>query len=112
LLQIFITKVKQIFSVLNRDSTTNYGQVRLSLDIPPAASWAPFAWAVSKKFLITDSYPNSETVVAKTPKQCRFLQLRGAAVIIKEEFFVISEDDKRDQHYAHYVKKKGFRIFT
>ena len=27
-------------------------------------------------------------------------------VIIKEEFFVISEDDKRDQHFTHYVQKK------
>ncbi|CAC5396610.1 unnamed protein product [Mytilus coruscus] len=26
-------------------------------------------------------------------------------VIIKEEFFVISEDDKRDQYFTHYVKK-------
>ena len=26
--------------------------------------------------------------------------------IIKEEFFVISEDDKRDQHFTHYVQKK------
>ncbi|CAG2189365.1 unnamed protein product [Mytilus edulis] len=26
-------------------------------------------------------------------------------VIIKEEFFVISEDDKRDQYFTHYVQK-------
>jgi hypothetical protein len=28
------------------------------------------------------------------------------AVIIKEDFFVISADDKRDQHFTHYVQKK------